>query len=82
MGTLEVKTQVSGYLEENKNKRGNRFIQYIKRAYFEGKLDHNHIRKAVIDCFKRHDKHAILMGSMLLQLDNDEINELLNDKMS
>ena len=81
MEKVELRTQVSGYLDQNKNKRGNLFISSIKKAFQEGKLDHNSIRKAVIDCFKKQDKNAILFGSLLLQLDNDEIRELLREKM-
>lgn len=80
MESVELRTQVSGYLDEYKNTRG-KFISSIKKAFHQGKLDHNYIRKAVIECFEQHDKNAILFGSLLLQLDNDEIRELLHEKI-
>jgi hypothetical protein len=78
---MDVKNTVSGYIEENKNNRGNAFIQFIKKAFKEGSLDHNKIRRAVLQRVQAQDKTAVYVGSLLLQLDNKEINELLNDKL-
>lgn len=78
---MDVKNTVSGYLEEHKNNRSNAFVEFIKRTFKEGKLDHNQIRRAVLQRFKAQDKAAVFFGSLLLQLDNDEIHELLNEKL-
>lgn len=78
---MDVKNTVSGYLEEHKNNKTNAFIEYIKHAFKEGKLDHNHIRRAVLQRFQAQDKTAVFFGSLLLQLDKHEIHELLNEKL-
>jgi len=78
---MDVKTTVSGYLEENKNNHSNAFIQFIQKAFNEGNLDHNKIRRGVLQCFQAQDKTAVFVGSLLLQLDNHEINELLNETL-
>lgn len=78
---MDVKNTVSGYLEEHKNNRSNAFVEFIKRTFKEGKLDHNQIRRAVLQRFQAQDKNAVFFGSLLLQLDNKEIHELLNEKL-
>ena len=78
---MDVKNTVSGYLEEHKNNRSNAFVEFIKRTFNEGKLDHNQIRRAVLQRFHAQDKTAVFFGSLLLQLDNKEIHELLNEKL-
>lgn len=78
---MDVKTTISGYLDEHKNNRTNSFIDYIQQTFKEGKLDHNKIRRAVLQHFQAQDKTAVFFGSLLLQLNNDEINELLNEKL-
>ncbi|MBC7915447.1 MAG: hypothetical protein H7Y07_15150 [Pyrinomonadaceae bacterium] len=78
---MDVKNAVSGYLEENKNNRANAFVQAIKQAFKEGNLDHNKIRRAVLQRFQAQDKTAVFVGSLLLQLDHKEINEILNEKL-
>ncbi|MBC8053312.1 MAG: hypothetical protein H7Y13_09635 [Sphingobacteriaceae bacterium] len=78
---MDVKTTVSGYLEQNKDNGGNALIEFIKRSFNEGKLDHNQIRRAVLQRFQAQDKTAVFFGSLLLQLDKEEIHELLNEKL-
>jgi hypothetical protein len=78
---MDVRSTLSGYIEENKNNGGNHFIQFIKQAFLEGNLDHNKIRRAVLQRFKEQDKTGVIVGSLLLQMDSKEINELLNEKL-
>jgi hypothetical protein len=76
---MDLKNTVSGYLEEHKDNCANTFITYIKQTYQEGKLDHNKIRRAVLQHFHAQDKAAVFFGSLLLQLDNKELHEVLNE---
>ena len=78
---MDVRNTVSGYLEEHKNNAGNAFIEFIKRSFKDGKLDHNQIRRAVLQRFQAQDKSAVFFGSLLLQLDNKELHELLTEKL-
>lgn len=78
---MDVRNTVSRYLEEHKNNRTNTFIDYLKRTFHEGQLDHNRIRRAVLHHFQAQDKTAVFFGSLLLQLDKQEINELLSEKL-
>jgi len=77
---MDLRNTVSGYLEEHKNNRANTFIAYIKQHYEEGKLDHNKIRRAVLQHFHAQDKAAVFFGSLLLQLDMKELHDILNEK--
>ncbi|WP_256013287.1 hypothetical protein [Desertivirga xinjiangensis] len=76
--TQEVKSQIAGFFKQ-KEMDNNFLVQHIKQAYSAGKLDHNFIRKIIGNCFKSQDHTAILVGSLLLQLDNDEIRELFKE---
>jgi hypothetical protein len=78
---MDVKNTVSGYLEQQKDNGGNPFINFIKTSFREGRLDHNQIRRAVLQRFQAQDKTAVFFGSLLLQLDNKEIHDLLNEKL-
>jgi hypothetical protein len=78
---MDLKNTVSGYLEEHKDNCTNTFITYIKRNYHEGKLDHNRIRRAVLQHFQAKDKAAVFFGSLLLQLDIKELHDILNEKL-
>lgn len=78
---MDVKTTASGYLEEQRDNQANTFIEYLKRTFEEGTLDHNRIRRAVLQHFQAQDKSAVFFGSLLLQMDNKELNELLNEKL-
>ena len=79
----DVRSQITAYLGQGKKRKGkngyNFFIKSLKRALCEGRLDHNHIRKIVLNISKAHDLNAVLLGSLLLQLDNDEIIALMKD---
>lgn len=76
-----MKQRASGYLEEYKGSKSN-FIPSIWKAFRDGRLDHNFIRKTVINCFNSNDQDAIILGALLLQLDNDDIGELLSNKLA
>lgn len=78
---MDVKTTASGYLEEHKYNRANTFIEYLKQTFEKGNLDHNKIRRAVLRHFEVDDKSAVFFGSLLLQMSNQELNELLNEKL-
>jgi hypothetical protein len=78
---MDAKNTVSKYLEEHKNNPSNSFLGYIKKTFQEGKLDHNIIRRAVLNHLQAQDKTSVFFGSLLLQLDNKEIHDLLNEKL-
>jgi hypothetical protein len=78
---MDAKYTVSKYIEEHKNNPGNSFLGYIRKTFEEGKLDHNIIRRAVLNRLQAKDKTSVFFGSLLLQLDNKEIHELLNEKL-
>ena len=80
MQKTEVRDNVVDILQKLEYKPGNKLLHYINTGRKGERIDHNQIRKAVINCFKSHDKRAVVLGSLLLQLDNDEINELVKDK--
>jgi hypothetical protein len=76
---MDIRYTISRYLEEHKNNGANAFINFIRRTFREGKIDRNQIRKGVLQ--QAQDKTAVYFGSLLLQLDNKEIRELLNEKL-
>ncbi|WP_207535452.1 hypothetical protein [Desertivirga arenae] len=61
-------------------KPSNTFLDTIACYHNEGKLDYNHIRKAIILGFRSGDKNAVLLGSLLLQLEPQEVHELVKQK--
>jgi hypothetical protein len=80
----DVRSQVTAYLGQGSKRKGKKgkndnFIKSLRSALFEGRLDHNHIRKIILNISKAHDLNAVLLGSLLLQLDNDEIIALMKD---
>ncbi len=77
----DVRSQVTAYLGQGSKRKGknDNFIKSLRSALFEGRLDHNHIRKIILNISKAHDLNAVLLGSLLLQLDNDEIIALMKD---
>jgi len=78
----DVRSQVTAYLGQGRKRKGknnDNFIKSLRVAFCEGRLDHNHIRKIILNISKAHDLNAVLLGSLLLQLDNDEIIALMKD---
>ena len=77
----DVRSQVTAYLGQGRKRKGknDNFIKSLRIAFCEGRLDHNQIRKIVLNISKAHDLNAVLLGSLLLQLDNDEIIALMKD---
>jgi hypothetical protein len=78
---MDARNTLSTYLEEHKNNGGNAFIEFIKRTFREGKLDRNQIRRGILQRLQAQDKTAVFFGSLLLQLDNKEMQELLSEKL-
>lgn len=79
---MDARLALSGYLEEQKNNYGNPFIQFIKKSFEEGNIDHNKIRRAVLECVHAQDKNGIFYGSLLMQLDRQEAIAILNEKLA
>lgn len=78
---LDVSATISEYLEEQKDNSLSEFISLLKQYFKEGKLDHNCIRKVVLQRFEAKDKPAVFLGSLLLQMDNKEIYSIINEEL-
>ena len=80
---FDVREQAKSILQKLINKRSDNFLHDMVAFFRNGKLDHNHIRKAIISCCRSAgDKRAMLLGALLLQLDNEEIQELMKDNLT
>jgi|GEM_PF-1005542 len=81
MDIAHIKNEVSNYIDAHFNVKEHHFFEAIKKALHQGKLDSNFIRKAVINCFESNDKQGIILGSLLLQLDPEDVHSLLAEKL-
>lgn len=80
---LDVNATISEYVREHgENSNGLRdFIDYLKQSFREGKLNHNSIRKVVLQRFEAKDQPAVFLGSLLLQMDNKDIYTVVNEQL-
>ncbi|WP_207424222.1 hypothetical protein [Desertivirga brevis] len=77
MDKAEVEGQVKEILYKMAKRPSNTFLHTISNYCNDGKVDYNLIRKAVIRGFKSGDKNAVLLGSLLLQLEPHEVQALV-----
>jgi hypothetical protein len=80
MHKTEVKGQAEEILLKMAKRPSNPFLHTISCHCSDGKLDYNLIRKAMIQGFKSGDKNAVLLGSLLLQLEPQEVLELVQQR--
>lgn len=77
---LDVRSTVLEYLNQQQENSLSDFIAFLKQSFKEGKLNHNSIRRAVLQRSKSNDQSAVYFGSLLLQMDNEDIYTILNEK--
>jgi len=77
---LDIRNTVLEYLKKQQDNNLSDFVNYLKKSSNEGKLNHNSIRRVVLQRFQENDRSAVFFGSLLLQMDNEDIYTILNEK--